>query len=516
MLSRAPVVTAWSALSNNVAPGMWWNDAGLRRCNWILACYVFIQATGGYDKSLLNNLQSMPKWQELVDHPSSSALGLITCSMSLGTIATAPFFGWMADKYGRRLTMFAGSALMLVGAILQAAANGRDMFIAGRVIIGAGVSGSLNSGPLLVAEISHPRQRATYSAFYNTLWYVGSTVCAWLSFGTSWMDTSSFSWRIPAIGQAIPAAFTVIAVYWLPESPRWLVKNGRAEEAHQMLAKFHANGKMDDELVMYEMATIREALAVEEANPSKGLLGDWAELFSTKGNRYRMFVMTWFVLGIDWCGTAITSYYLTKILNSVGVTSATEQCVAVWNIITAMSGAMMAESLGRRKLWLVSFVGMLLVNVPFGVCSALFAKNGNLAAGKAVIAFSYLYQGTYNLGCNPLPYLYAPELWPLRLRSKAMSYEVALDATMGVLGQYTTPIALDSLQWRMYFVYTAFLVVWIVGIYFTFPETKGCTLEEIAVIFGDGAENVEALRIEAVDKNAGSKGEGESDSEVKV
>ncbi|GAA6011703.1 hypothetical protein JCM10207_004216 [Rhodosporidiobolus poonsookiae] len=65
----------------------------------------------------------------------------------------------------------------------------------------------------------------------------------------------------------------------------------------------------------------------------------------------------------------------------------------VWDIITAMSGAMMAESLGRRKLWLVSFVGMLLVNVPFGVCSALFAKNGNLAAGKAVIAFSYLYQG---------------------------------------------------------------------------------------------------------------------------
>ncbi|GAA5894048.1 hypothetical protein JCM6882_007971 [Rhodosporidiobolus microsporus] len=507
---------AWKSLSNNISPGRWWTDPGLRKCNFILACYIFIQATGGYDKSLLNSLQSLEAWQDLVDHPSSSALGLITASMSLGTIVSAPFFGWISDKWGRRMCMASGAALMLVGGIIQAAAENRNMFIAGRVIIGAGVSGTLASGPLLVAEVAHPRHRAIYGAFYNTLWYVGSTICAWLSFGTAFLGNSQWSWRIPTIGQVIPAAFTLLVVYWLPESPRWLVKHGREQEAHALLAGYHANSKMDDELVLFEMAEIREALATEAAVPSRGFLGDWADLLATKANRYRMFVMCWFVFGIDWCGTAITSYYLSRILNSVGVTSATQQTAIVFNIITAMSGAMLAESLGRRKLWLVSFVGMLCVNIPFGACSALFAKNGNQAAGKAVIALSYLYQGTYNLGCNPLPYLYAPEIWPLRHRARAMGFEVALDATMGVLGQYTTPIAMENLAWKTYFIYTALLIVWIIGIYFTFPETKGMTLEEIALLFGDSSAQVEQLRVEAATAGQGVKGEGESGSDVKV
>ncbi|GAA6032117.1 hypothetical protein JCM8097_007081 [Rhodosporidiobolus ruineniae] len=513
----------WASLSNNIRQGWWWRDPGLRACNLTLI--------GGYDKSLMNNLQSLPSWQNMIDHPSSSALGLITCSMSIGTICSAPFFAWMSDRFGRRACMAAGAFLMFAGAVIQACANGRNAFLAGRIIIGLGVSGSLASGPLLVAEISHPRHRAVYGALYNTLWYVGSTVVAWLSFGTSYIPTGA-SWRIPCGGQAIPALFTLITIYWLPESPRWLIKNNREPEALHLLAKYHANGKEDDELVQFELSEIKEALAVEAAIPTKGFLSDWLDLFATKANRHRSFVTIWFVCGIDFCGTAITSYYLTKILNSVGVTDSHEQTainggLQVWQIITAVSGAMFAERLGRRKLWLTSFIGMLLVNIPFGVCSMLFTEHGNQSAGKAVIAMVFLYQGTYNLGCNPLPYLYVTEMWPLRHRAPAIGFEVALDATpsspaaMGVLGQYTSPIAMDSLGWKCYFIYTALLVLWIVGIYFTFPETKGMTLEEIALLFGDSAPQVEALRIDAVtggvtELNAGAAGKGDSGSDLKV
>ncbi|KII95906.1 hypothetical protein PLICRDRAFT_150906 [Plicaturopsis crispa FD-325 SS-3] len=500
-MALAPSNTASYQHLRNNTNSKWWRDAGLRKTNLIVCCYMIAQATGGYDKSLINGLQSIPQWKAKLGNPDASSLGLITASLSLGVIAGSAPFGWLADYYGRRITMFLGSLIMFVGAVLQAAAHGRNEFIAGRVLIGFGVAGSLCSGPLLVSEISHPRQRATMCSFYNTTWYIGSIVVAWLTFGTSFMSGSDWAWRIPCIGQAVPAFLLLCVVYWLPESPRWLVRHNRADEALALLAKLHANGDVNDELVQFEFAEIVEALKAEDSIVSKGYISDWLELVRTPGNRYRMFLITFMIIGIDWCGTSIISYYLSPILSLVGITSASQQTginggLQIWNYITSVTGAMLAERLGRRKLWLISFGGMLLVNIPFGACSALFAEKNNIAAGRAVIALIFLYSGAYNLGCNPLPYTYTVEMLPYGIRSKGLSWEVAWDAANGVAGQYANPSALASLQWKYYFIYTAFLVVIVGVVYFTFVETKGLTLEEVSVVFGDAPEKVEELRHE--------------------
>ncbi|WWC59833.1 uncharacterized protein I303_102395 [Kwoniella dejecticola CBS 10117] len=448
------------------------------------------QATSGYDKSLINNLQSIEKWQEVTNHPKGSALGIVTAMLSIGVIVGAPIFGRLSDWKGRKLTMFVGALIMLIGAVLQAAATNRGFFIGGRFLIGLGCAGTLCSGPLIVSELAHPRQRSIVASFYNTFWYVGSIICAWLSFGTAFIADSHWAWRIPCIGQAIPALVLVCVCWWLPESPRWLVKNGRADEALEILSRYHANGNHNDPLVQFEFEEIKQTLAVEAMYEKRGWIKPWLELVATGPNRYRMFIIFIMIIGIDWCGTSITSYYLSTILSSVGITAGTKQTginggLQIFNWLTSVTGAMLVERLGRRFLWLASFGGMLAVNIPFGACSAIYAKYNNLKAGRAVIALVFLYQGFYNIGCNPLPYTYAVEILPYNIRAKGLAFEIAWDHSQGVLGQWTNPIALDALQWKFYFVYTAFLVMIVLVVFFSFPETKGLTLEEIQEVFGD-------------------------------
>ncbi|WVF67416.1 hypothetical protein IAT40_002172 [Kwoniella sp. CBS 6097] len=481
---------AWQSLPNNTHP-LWWKDPGLRRCVFALAFYFLAQATGGYDKSLINNLQSIPTWAEALDNPDDSTLGLIIASLSLGIVVISGLAdGHANDHIGRKKTMFLGSCFMLVGAILQAAANGRNEFVGGRVLIGVGAAGTLCSGPLLAAEISHPRQRGFVTGFYNTLWYVGSIICAWLSFGTSFMHGTNWAWRIPCIGQAVPAFITVCACYWLPESPRYLVQQGKREEALALLAKYHSNNDEQDPLVLFEMQEIDRAIALDNLGKQRGFIASWTHLLATKANRYRMLVITVLVIGVDWCGTSVISYYLARILTNVGIKSATQQTGIIWNWITSLTGVALVERVGRRGLWLASFGGMLIANIPFGACSALYAKHGNLSAGRAVIFLVFLYQGFYNIGSNPLPYLYTTEILPYSIRANGLAYEVLTDAVHGILGQYTMPIALSKLGWKLYFIYTAFLVLTIIAVYFLFPETKGRSLEEVAIIFGDAPEAI--------------------------
>jgi MFS family permease len=103
----------------------------------------------------------------------------------------------------------------------------------------------------MVAELAHPRQRGTVLGFFNTFWYVGAIVAAWGSFGSGHMATSSWSWRIPSLIQGVAPVFLIAMLPFTPESPRFLLAKGRTEEARKVLAQYHANGQLNDELVLY-------------------------------------------------------------------------------------------------------------------------------------------------------------------------------------------------------------------------------------------------------------------------
>lgn len=365
---------------------------------------------------------------------------------------------------GRRAGILIGSLLCVVGCALQSAAQSSTMFIVGRLLIGFGISFTTCAGPSLINELAHPRMRGTIASMFNVLWYVGSIVAAWTCFGTGHMTSSSWSWRIPSIIQGIPACVVICALPFIPESPRWLYSQGRIDEARSVLSTYHSNGSVDDPLVDFEMREISACVTKDKINKQM----TWAHLLESKANRKRFGICIAVALLTLWNGQGVISYYFSPILRSIGITSTNSQTginggLQIWNLLCALVGALLADRIGRRKLWLSSFIGMIACNVPLTVASARYAKSalgeGESSAAYAVVVFLFLYNAAFNIACNPLLYCYAVEILPYSIRARGLGLQIAVSSAALTVNQYANPIALESIGYYYYIFYLGMLII---------------------------------------------------------
>ncbi|KAL6360897.1 hypothetical protein LRP88_04357 [Fusarium phalaenopsidis] len=420
------IVVNFREVPNNTK-SKWWLDPCLR---WNMFHCVGLCGTlffNGYDGSLFNGLQSIDQWQAYFNHPDPVTLGLMNSAGFLpGFIAS--FFGdRVAHFFGRRWSVWLGSAIVIAGAIVMSLSTNTGIFCAGRAVMGFGTSTALAVAPTLLQEIAHPRFRAQISCFS---------------------------------------------------------KNDKADEAKRILTKYHANGKDDDPLVEYEFREICEALKDESANNQT----KYSDLIKGRGNIHRMAICLIVAVGTNWVGNGIVSYYLSPIMNSLGITSTMTQLqtllgLQVWNLIISTLAAVYVDHVGRRPLWLSSTGGMLVTfSVVMGL-SAEYAKTSRKSIGAAAIPFLFLFYGSYDLAWTPLACSYPVEIFPFSLRTKGQAIFIAVQTMAVSLNTWVNPIALDALQWKYYGMYIAILGVLLVVIWFLFPETKGLTIEEIAMVF---------------------------------
>jgi MFS family permease len=138
-------------------------------------------------------------------------------------------------------------------------------------------------------------------------------------------------------------------------------------------------------------------------------------------------------------------------------------------------------------LFLIAAVGMLVVFSVWTGCSAVYAQTGNKGAGSSVLAMIFLFYGVAGFAWPGLTVAYCSEILPYSIRAKGLAICLGTTALAGVLNQYVNPIGLAKLAWKFYFVYIVILVIEVICIWFLFVETKGPTLEEIAVLF-DGKD----------------------------
>lgn len=436
----------------------------------------------------MNGLQSVESWRQYFGEPKGATLGLFNAAYPIGGLCAIPFISLLSDGFGRRIGLATGAAICCLGAALQSGAENLPMFVVARGILGCGTVFLGASGAPLITEIAHPSHRSTATALFLTSYALGSIVAGWATFG-SFRINGSASWRIPSALQGLPSVIQLFGLYFVPESPRWLISKDRSEEALAFLAKYHAEGDENDPLVQFEFSEIQDALAYERSIDRGSWVQNYLEFARTAGNRKRLFILLWTACISQMSGNAFISYYLSPVLTSVGLTSSFEQTLinATQQMLSwgsALYFATLPGKVGRRALFLGSGVCLFICLVSITAGSAVFAKDSsNKAAGGAVVAFLYLFSPSYNLGLNGNLGLYLSEILPYSLRMRGQACFQLFSTCFSLLSTYAVPVGLQKMAWKFYLIFIPWVAIEFIVVYFVYPETKGPSLEEIALIF---------------------------------
>ena len=470
---------------------MWWSYAKLRTLNLLLLCAIITDITNGYDGSMLNGIQSVPAWQKFFGHPKGSRLGTISNGVRYGQIAALFVCAPIIQRYGRKWPIAFGSGILLLGVVLQTAAQNYTMFVIGRILIGFGNTIQTTACPILISELAYPAQRAQIVGIMNSTGSLGSLMAAWITYGTAFI-VGSWAWRLPSALQATSSIIQITLCFFVPESPRWLVYNNRRQEALEILTKYHAEGDETSQLLKFEMDEIDNAIEIEKAQSTS----HWKEWIRTRANRYRLFIVVTIGFIIQWTGNALISYYLHLVLNTIGITDPKTQliingCITINGFIWGNVFSILLNKIGRRPLFLGGMVGMffsfLVLTILTGINTGQHFANPSL--GHATIAMILLFGAFYKMPAPAVP-SYTAEVAPYDLRAKAFVITGFGDALANLFSGYTNPIALAAIGWKYYIVWCCVLISNFLIIYFFYPETKNLSLEEVGQMFdGSAAQN---------------------------
>ncbi|KAI0062526.1 hexose transporter [Artomyces pyxidatus] len=469
----------------------WYNNRRVVALNGWIFLLLITSSTNGYDGSMMNALQSDVQWNAYFHTPHGSQLGLLNAIQNIGCLAAYPFAPYVSDGAGRRTTIMLGATIMVIATALQTAAQSVGMFIGARFLIGFGLTFAANAAPMLVTEVSYPLYRAPLTSMYNSLWYSGAIIAAWTTFGTEYMHHSTWSWRLPSLFQGLPSIIQVFLIWFVPESPRWLISKGREAEALRTLAYYHADGNQEDPLVLYEFEEIRAAIDFDRTS---GANVGWKAFITSPGNRKRLRIILALAWFSQWSGNGLVSYYLKKVLVNIGITNATDQLLIngilqIWNLFWAVGASLLVDRVGRRPLFLTSCSGMLASFCIQTACTAQYLKHGGDSLAHTVIAFIFIFYAFYDIAFSPLIVSYTVEILPYQIRAKGFTiFNFTISCAL-IFNQYVNPIAMDAISWKYYVVYCCWLGFELVYCYFFVVETRGLSLEETAALF-DGEEIV--------------------------
>ncbi|KAF9237429.1 general substrate transporter [Melanogaster broomeanus] len=497
----AVVAQGAAAYTHLLHPRPWYKNT---RMLFLCSPRLITSSTNGYDASMMNGLQTLTQWNAAFDSPTGSKLGLLNAIQNIGALCALPFAPYMADGLGRKFSIIFGAFLMIAATSIQTASQSVEMFIGARFLIGFGLVFAATASPLLVTEVAYPSHRGQATSMYNSLWYLGSIIAAWTTYGTFTIQ-SSWAWRIPSALQGLPSVIQVVMIWFVPESPRWLVSKGKEYRALKILAYYHANGNEQDPLVQFEFEEIKAAIAIDrEFAANVGWLG----LIRSSGNRKRLRIIIALAIFSQWSGNGLLVLDLSKVFSAIGITDPTTQLLiygllSIFNFIIALGAGFSCDRVGRRPLFLTSCIGMIVFWTAQTICFAVDQQSGNIAAGHADIVFislTTLSRGA-QLAFTPLIISYSLEILPYALRAKGfIVFNFVLSLSL-VFNQYVNPIALEALQWKYYLVYL-FWLCFELGFCYTFIiETKNRTLEETAALF-DGDEGLSRIADQAA-KHAG-------------
>ncbi|KAF9406336.1 hypothetical protein BGZ94_003151 [Podila epigama] len=450
----------------------------------------------GFDISSMSGVVGTKRYQEYFDYPSSSLQGGIVASMAAGSFLGALMAGTLGDLISRKRTIMLASIIWIIGSIIQCATVNVAMLIVGRMINGVAVGLASMIVPVYQSEIAPKEIRGRIVSLQQWAITWGILIQFFIQYGCSKIESNA-AFRIPWGIQIVPGAILLLGTLFFPFSPRWLADKGRMDEALQVLADLRADGDKNHPVVQAEFKEIEDAVNFDKTLAARS----YSELFKTP-NFLRVFLGMSLQSWSQLTGMNVAMYYIVFIFQGAGITGEDANLRAssiqyVLNVLMTIPAILFIDRWGRRPILLAGSIMMalwlFLIGGLMGKYGSATSFDGNKttnwaiqdndAASKAVIACSYLFVCSFAISWGPVSWTYPAEIYPLRIRAKAVSLSTASNWAFNFILAYAVPPALENIQYRTYFIFAGFCVAMTIHIFFMFPETKGRTLEEMDELF---------------------------------
>ena len=445
----------------------------------------------GYDTAVINGANTYLQAHFGLDPVKDSFwIGLATASAIYGCVPGAISAGFFSDKFGRRRVLFFCALLYALSAILSAIPQTLGQFIAARFLSGIAIGISSMICPVYIAEIAPAKWRGRLGSLFQLGIVIGIFLTLFINQwiqkngDTTW--NAAYGWRWMLAAEIVPAFIFLILLFTIPESPRWLIQAGREDEARRILNRIggwnHAAA---------EITAVKEVLLQEE--------GTFGELFSA---RYRLPMLIAFVLtvGAQFSGINSIMYYSTEIFRNATGNANAAFTSSVWigliNFLATFGAILFVDKAGRKPLLLIGNAVQVVALITVGI---IYGSNPH---SPLLLPFVLLYIAAFAMAMGPLPWIVCSEIFPAKLRGRAMSISAFMVWVACLIVAQTFPILLNGLgdsqnsvarflvtvlpflktgigPTGTFSLYAACSAAAFLFIAFRFRETKGRTLEEI-------------------------------------
>ncbi len=400
-------------------------------------------------------------------HLNDVGLGWTVSSLLIGCIVGVAISGKPGDRFGRRNTLRAAALAFFISAAGSALAERLAVFIAFRFFGGIAVGTASMLSPMYISEIAPGERRGALVSLNQLAIVIGILIAFFSNYLLAGTGADNWRWMLSVMG--LPALFFFGSLLFVPESPRWLVQKHKTDEALSVLARINGMEKARSEL-----AEIERSLAKEE-------IGTYREVFSRE---IRPLLTIGMLLAIFQQMTGINSimYYAPIIFQKMGngTSSALMQTVAVGavNLTFTIVSLRLIDRWGRKPLLIIGAVGMV-VSLAV-IAGAFFMEHFE---GYLILVFILIFIASFAVSIGPVAWVVIAEIFPNRLRSKAMSVAILTLWTFTFIVSLTFPVILDRLgggaAFALFGVMCLLLLFYVI---FRLPETKGKSLEELETI----------------------------------
>lgn len=441
-------------------------NSASRSNTFIYLCTIFAAIGGllfGYDTGVIagailfirKEFSLAPGYEELI-------IGIISIGAVLGALVSGP----LSDRFGRKKIVLASSLLFIASSIQLSLAYDVTTLVMGRILVGFAIGIASTIVPLYIAELA-PRE---HRGALVTAMQLAITIGILLAFLSGAIFAKHENWRLMFLIGAIPAIIQFIGMLFLPESPRWLIKRGRDSQAMTILTHLRAC-KEDAEK---EISHVKKNIKVERSS--------WHELFHPVARRALLVGIGVTVIQ-QITGINCVLYYAPTIFQFSGFGSASTALLAtagvgIVNVFMTFIALWLLDKVGRKPLLIIGLSGIIFTLIMLGLGFLLPA--GSDIVGFITSLSLMLYVAFFAFSLGPVGFLLNSEIYPLKIRGRAMSLAIFSNWLANFLVTSTFLTLIHNIGPTLTFwTYGAVGIIGWVFIYFQVPETKGKSLEEI-------------------------------------